>query len=82
MFKRAQKWMVDNSERVIRTLISETGKAWEDAELAELPYVTGSFQFWAKNAQGFLPKRRSRAPPLRQGPQAEGALLRRSGWSA
>ena len=54
VFKRAQRWMVDNSDRVIRTLISETGKAWEDAQLAELPYVMGSFEFWAKNAQRFL----------------------------
>ena len=54
VFKRAQRWMVENSDRVIRTLVSETGKAWEEAQLAELPYVMGSFQFWAKNAQRFL----------------------------
>ncbi len=54
VFKRAQRWMVDNSDRVIRTLISETGKAWEEAQLAELPYVMGSFKFWGKNAQRFL----------------------------
>ena len=31
VFRRAQRWMIDNSDRVIRTIISETGKAWEEA---------------------------------------------------
>jgi acyl-CoA reductase-like NAD-dependent aldehyde dehydrogenase len=54
VFKRAQKWMVANSDRVIQTIISETGKAWEEAQLAEVSYVAGSFGFWAKNAQKYL----------------------------
>jgi len=35
---RAQKWLIDNSERVIETIVSETGKTWEDAEFAEIAY--------------------------------------------
>ena len=26
ILKRAQKWMLDNAERVVRTIVSETGK--------------------------------------------------------
>ena len=36
ILRRAQKWVVDNSERVIETIVSETGKAYEDALLAEV----------------------------------------------
>jgi acyl-CoA reductase-like NAD-dependent aldehyde dehydrogenase len=54
VFERAQKWMVDNTDRVIRTIVSETGKAWEEAQLAEVAYVTGALGFWAKNAPKYL----------------------------
>ena len=54
LFRRAQRWMVDNSERVIRTIISETGKAWEEAQVAELAYVAGAFGFWRQKAGKFL----------------------------
>jgi len=46
--------MVDNTDRVIRTIVSETGKAWEEAQLAEVAYVTGALRFWAKNAPKYL----------------------------
>jgi acyl-CoA reductase-like NAD-dependent aldehyde dehydrogenase len=51
---RAQKWLTDNADRVIRTIVSETGKAWEDAQLAEVMYGAGAFGFWAKNAEDYL----------------------------
>ena len=51
---RAQKWLVDNAERVIETIVSETGKAWEDAQLAEVMYGANAFGFWAKNAPKYL----------------------------
>src|SRR5579864_851972 len=35
---RAQKWLMDNSQRVIDTIVSETGKTFEDAEFAEIAY--------------------------------------------
>ena len=31
ILRRAQKWVVDNAERVVETIVSETGKAYEDA---------------------------------------------------
>ena len=54
ILRRAQKWVVDNSERLIETIVSETGKTYEDAQLAEISYVANSFGFWAKHAPEFL----------------------------
>jgi acyl-CoA reductase-like NAD-dependent aldehyde dehydrogenase len=54
ILRRAQKWLVDNSDRVIETIVSETGKAWEDAQLAELGYGAHAFGFWAKRAPEYL----------------------------
>ena len=51
---RAQKWVTDNAERIIATIVSETGKTYEDAQLAEIMYAAAAFGFWAKEAPGFL----------------------------
>ncbi len=51
---RAQKWVMDNAERVIETIVSETGKTYEDAQLAEIAYAGSAFGFWAKNAPEYL----------------------------
>jgi acyl-CoA reductase-like NAD-dependent aldehyde dehydrogenase len=51
---RMQKWLLDNAERVIETIVSETGKTWEDAQLAEISYGANAFGFWAKNAEKYL----------------------------
>lgn len=51
---RAQKWLIDNAERVIATIVSETGKTYEDAEFAEIAYAANAFGFWAKNAPDYL----------------------------
>jgi acyl-CoA reductase-like NAD-dependent aldehyde dehydrogenase len=36
IFRRMQKWTVDNADRIIETIVSETGKTYEDAQLAEV----------------------------------------------
>jgi acyl-CoA reductase-like NAD-dependent aldehyde dehydrogenase len=54
VFLRMQKWTVDNADRVIRTIVSETGKTYEDALLAEVMYCANAFGFWAKNAPEYL----------------------------
>ena len=54
VMRRAQKWLIDNSERVIETIVSETGKSWEDAQVAEISYGAAAFGFWAKNAADYL----------------------------
>jgi acyl-CoA reductase-like NAD-dependent aldehyde dehydrogenase len=54
ILRRAQKWLMDNSDRVIETIVAETGKAWEDAQAAEVAYGAGAFGFWAKHAPKYL----------------------------
>ena len=53
---------LDNSERVIETIVSETGKAYEDAQLAEIGYAAAAFGFWAKNARSTWPRSGSSRP--------------------
>ena len=54
VLKRAQKWLVDNGDRVARTIVAETGKAYEDAMLAEIGYAASAFAYWAKKAPKLL----------------------------
>jgi acyl-CoA reductase-like NAD-dependent aldehyde dehydrogenase len=54
VMKRAQKWLMDNAERVIETIVSETGKTHEDAEFAEIGYAGNAFGFWAKEGPAYL----------------------------
>jgi acyl-CoA reductase-like NAD-dependent aldehyde dehydrogenase len=54
IFDRCRHWISDNSERVIETIVSETGKTYEDALSAEVAYAEGAFAFWAKNAAKYL----------------------------
>ena len=76
ILRRAQKWVIDNSERVIETIVSETGKAYEDAQLAEVDATrANAFGFWAKNAAEYLADERCKtASPLREGQEAHPAL--------
>jgi acyl-CoA reductase-like NAD-dependent aldehyde dehydrogenase len=65
---RAQKWLVDNRERVIETIVSETGKTYEDALLAEINYAASAFGFWAKQAPEYMADEKVRtAAPLVKG---------------
>lgn len=61
---RAQKWLMDNAERVLETIVSETGKSWEDAQNAELAYGASAFGFWAKHAEDYLADERVRSSSL------------------
>jgi acyl-CoA reductase-like NAD-dependent aldehyde dehydrogenase len=54
VLKRAQKWLVDNGDRVAHTIVAETGKAYEDAMLAEIGYAASAFAYWAKKAPKLL----------------------------
>jgi acyl-CoA reductase-like NAD-dependent aldehyde dehydrogenase len=54
ILSRCQRWISDNSERVIETIASETGKPYEDALIAEINYAEAAFAFWAKNAAKYL----------------------------
>jgi acyl-CoA reductase-like NAD-dependent aldehyde dehydrogenase len=54
VLRRCQRWISDNSERVIETIVSETGKTYEDALTAEIGYAVTAFAFWAKHAEEYL----------------------------
>jgi acyl-CoA reductase-like NAD-dependent aldehyde dehydrogenase len=54
VMKRARVWMMDNAERVLQTVVSETGKTWEDAQLTDLGYTVTALAFWAKEAEKYL----------------------------
>src|SRR5579859_5683620 len=64
IMRRAQKWVMDNSEQVISTIVSETGKTYEDAEFAEIAYAGNAFGFWAKEAEGYLTDQRVRSAQI------------------
>jgi acyl-CoA reductase-like NAD-dependent aldehyde dehydrogenase len=61
---RAQKWLMDNAEQVIATIVSETGKTFEDASLAEISYAGNAFGFWAKNGPEYLADERVKSGQL------------------
>jgi acyl-CoA reductase-like NAD-dependent aldehyde dehydrogenase len=54
VLRRAHKWGLANPHRVIETIVSETGKTYEDAQLAEISYAGNAFGFWAKHAPDYL----------------------------
>ncbi|MGI9098401.1 MAG: aldehyde dehydrogenase family protein [Solirubrobacteraceae bacterium] len=61
---RMQKWLMDNAELVVATIVSETGKTYEDAYMAELTYAGGALTYWAKHAEKFLADESVRASTL------------------
>jgi acyl-CoA reductase-like NAD-dependent aldehyde dehydrogenase len=54
VLRRAQKWMLDNVDRVIDVVVSESGKTHEDAQLADFGYTVSALGFWAKEAPHYL----------------------------
>ena len=59
IFKRAKQWLLENRDRMAQTIISETGKTYEDAGL-EISVAIESFGYWAKNAKHYLKDERVR----------------------
>ncbi len=59
VMRRAQRWMLDNAERVIGAVIEETGKTYEDAQATDFGYVVQSLGFWAGHAADYLADERS-----------------------
>ena len=60
VLKRMRKWLSDHADDVSRMIVSETGKAYEDALLAEVGYGVMSLGFWAKKAPKYLGDERLR----------------------
>jgi len=54
IMRRAQKWMLDNADRVLECVVQESGKTYEDAQLADLGYTVTALGFWAKEAGKYL----------------------------
>jgi acyl-CoA reductase-like NAD-dependent aldehyde dehydrogenase len=54
IMRRAQKWMLDNAQRVLDSVVAETGKTYEDAQIADLGYTVSALGFWAKEASKYL----------------------------
>ena len=54
VLRRAQRWVVDHTERIVDPIVSETGKTREDAQLAEVGYAAHAFGFWARKAPEYL----------------------------
>ena len=55
----ARKWLIENRERMIETIVEETGKTCEDAQLAEVFFCADSLGFWAQDrARSTWPTRR------------------------
>jgi acyl-CoA reductase-like NAD-dependent aldehyde dehydrogenase len=54
ILRRAQKWMLDNADRVLDTVVSETGKTYEDAQVADFGYTVSALGFWAKEGPKYL----------------------------
>ena len=52
-------WLLEHSERVVETIVSETGKAYEDAYLIDLGYTASALRFWAAHASEYLAERRT-----------------------
>jgi acyl-CoA reductase-like NAD-dependent aldehyde dehydrogenase len=51
---RARRWMFANADRVLQTVVDETGKTVEDAQLTDLGYTASALAFWAKQAKKYL----------------------------
>jgi acyl-CoA reductase-like NAD-dependent aldehyde dehydrogenase/choline dehydrogenase-like flavoprotein len=50
----ARAWMVANAERVIGTIVSETGRPPDETQFAEFGYGLSALEFWAKSAPAYL----------------------------
>ena len=61
VLRRARQWVLDNSDRVVETISSETGKTYEDALIAEVSYIVHALGFWAKKAPEYLADQRVRS---------------------
>jgi acyl-CoA reductase-like NAD-dependent aldehyde dehydrogenase/choline dehydrogenase-like flavoprotein len=50
----ARRWMLDNAQRVVGTIVAETGRPVDETQAAELAYGLSALEFWAKSAPRYL----------------------------
>jgi acyl-CoA reductase-like NAD-dependent aldehyde dehydrogenase len=56
----ARRWIVENRDRMLRTIMEETGKTREDAIVGDWSFIADSLGFWAKRAAKYLKDERIR----------------------
>nr|MBA2504873.1 aldehyde dehydrogenase family protein [Thermoleophilaceae bacterium] len=54
IMREARRWLIQNRERMVQTLMDECGKTREDAQITEIGYMADALGFWAKNAPKYL----------------------------
>jgi acyl-CoA reductase-like NAD-dependent aldehyde dehydrogenase len=59
-----RRWIVQNRERIIQTIVDETGKAREDALVAEVMLVAEGLKFWSKKGRRYLADERIRSSSI------------------
>ena len=65
VLRRMQRWLMDNADHVINTICSETGKTYEDAQIAEIVSDgAAAFGFWADKAPRYLADERIRSSSI------------------
>src|SRR3954468_5115401 len=62
VFREMRRWLVQNRERMVQTIVDETGKTREDAQTTEVFLILDSLGFWAKKAPKFLAAEKVRGP--------------------
>src|SRR5215204_5623702 len=50
----ARDWMAANAERVVTTIVGETGRPADETQFAELSYGLSALEFWPKMAPHYL----------------------------
>jgi acyl-CoA reductase-like NAD-dependent aldehyde dehydrogenase/choline dehydrogenase-like flavoprotein len=50
----ARRWLVENAERVVTTIVAETGRPADETQFAEFAYALSALEFWAKQAPAYL----------------------------
>src|SRR3954451_13486291 len=50
----ARDWMAQNAERVVTTIVGETGRPADETQFAELAYGLSALEFWPKMAPHYL----------------------------
>src|ERR671926_1911729 len=61
VLREMRRWFVQNRQRVVQTIVAETGKTREDAQTTELFLILDSLSFWAKRAPKYLADERVRS---------------------
>jgi acyl-CoA reductase-like NAD-dependent aldehyde dehydrogenase len=61
VLRRAQQWVADRQDEIARTIVAETGKAYEDALAVEVGYAALTLGHWARHAAGHLADERVRS---------------------